>query len=116
MGSISLSAFARQIGMSPSNLSQLERGYIHPKRGLVVPSDDMLEKLAVGLDIPLSRLHALLGRLPDQPYQVFENPDAVQLAERFVRLPDYAKPALWDALQSLEALVERRESQETQNH
>ena len=109
LGLKSLREFARRVDVSPQHLSQLERGYVNPKRGLVVPSDEVLEKLAAGLDVPLSRLHALLGRLNDQPYPVFDDPKAVLLAERYSRLPGYARTLLLDVLADIEAMVRKQE-------
>lgn len=110
-GYSSARAFAAVIGVSPQHLSHIERGYVNPKRGLVVPSDDVLEKIATGASVPVSRLHALLGRMPDQPYPVFDDPASVEVAERYSRLPGYAKAHLTTVLGSLEELVRSREEQ-----
>lgn len=104
-GHQSLSAFARQLKLSPTYLSQVERGYVHPKQGLVVPSDEVLEKLSQALDLPISRLHGLLGRLPDVPFPAFEHPETLQLAEAYDRLPLYAQKIVQDALRTAEEVV-----------
>ena len=104
----SLRAFAARTGVSHQHLSQLERGYVNPKQGLVVPSDEVLEKLANGLDVPLSRLHVLLGRFPDKPYPAYDNPEAVDLAERYVRLPRYAQEMALGMFTVIEAMVTKQ--------
>lgn len=104
-GHQSLSAFARQLKLSPTYLSQVERGYVHPKQGLVVPSDEVLEKLSEALDVPISRLHGLLGRLPDVPFPAFQNAETVRLAEAYDRLPAYAQKIVQDALRTAEEVV-----------
>jgi len=53
----------------------------------------------------LSRLHALLGRLPDIPVPVFGNPEALRLAERFDRLPDAFQAAALEQFASVERLA-----------
>lgn len=50
-------------GIGFTYISNIERGYINPKRGPVVPSDEVLAALANGLEIDVSELHAQLGRL-----------------------------------------------------
>lgn len=108
LGMKSLRAFATQIGVSHQHLSQLERGYVSPKQGVVVPSDEVLEKLARGLDVPLSRLHVLLGRMPDHAYPAYDNPEAVDLAERYVRMLGYAQEMVRDMFTIIEAMIARQ--------
>ena len=101
-------SFAAAIGVSPQHLSHIERGYVNPKRGLIVPSDDVLDKIAGGADVPVSRLHAMLGRMPSQPFPALEDPDAADVAERYCRLPEYARKHLKAVLASVEGLVLER--------
>ena len=109
----SLRAFAARAGISHQHLSQLERGYVNPKQGMVVPSDEVLEKLARGLDVPLSRLHVLLGRFPDSPYPAYDNPEAVDLAERYTRMPGYAQEMVQGMFTIIEAAVARQSEEKT---
>jgi transcriptional regulator with XRE-family HTH domain len=104
-GEKSLRKFAKRIGVSPTHVSQLERAYSNPKQGITVPSDDVLEKIADGLNVPVSRMHLLLGRCEGSPYPALQDPEALDVAERFARLPDYARRHLHDVLTSLETLV-----------
>lgn len=104
----SLRAFAVSVGVSHQHLSQLERGYINPKQGVVVPSDEVLEKLSNGLGVPLSRLHVLLGRFPDDPYPAYDNPEAVDLAERYTRMPRYAQEMVQGMFTVIEAMIARQ--------
>lgn len=108
----SLRAFAARAGVSHQHLSQLERGYINPKQGMVVPSDEVLEKLASGLGIPLSRLHVLLGRFPDHPYSAYDEPEAVALAERYARMPRYAQETVLGIFTVIEAMIARQEEKQ----
>lgn len=108
----SLRAFAARAGVSHQHLSQLERGYINPKQGMVVPSDEVLEKLASGLGIPLSRLHVLLGRFPDHPYSAYDEPEAVALAERYARMPRYAQETVLGMFTVIEAMIARQEEKQ----
>jgi transcriptional regulator with XRE-family HTH domain len=105
LGLKSLRAFAVQIGVSHQHLSQLERGYVNPKQGIVIPSDEVLEKLASGLGVPLSRFHVLLGRFPSAPYPAYDNPEAVDLAERYIRLPGYAQEMVQGVFGIVEAMI-----------
>jgi len=75
----------------------------------VIPSDEVLEKLSKGLDIPLSRLHGLLGRTPDVPFPALEDPDALRLAERYSRLPQLEREAVLDLVSAIEQLVSKRD-------
>lgn len=108
LGMKSLRAFALSVDVSHQHLSQLERGYVNPKQGMVVPSDEVLEKLAKGLDVPLSRLHVLLGRFPDTPYPAYDDPEAVALAERYMRMPQYAQEMVQGMFTVIEAMIARQ--------
>lgn len=57
---------SKSLGYRPDTgyLSHIERAYKNPKRGWVVPGDDYLEAIAEALDIPVTRLHQILGRAP----------------------------------------------------
>ena len=103
----SLRAFAARVGVSHQHLSQLERGYINPKQGMVVPSDEVLEKLANGLGVPISRLHVLLGRFPDNPYPAYDDPETVDLAERYMRMPRYAQEMVKGMFTLIEAMISK---------
>ena len=97
-------------GVSRQFLSAIENGYTAPKRGFTVPSDETLEKLASTLDIPLSRLHALLGRFPDTPYPAYSDVETAIIAERYDRLPTVYKRIVRDALHTAEAMANETES------
>ncbi len=104
LGEPVLARFAKKIGVSRQHLSHLESAYVHPSRGPVLPSDEMLEKISKGYGVPLSRLHALLGRMPDAPIPVFKSPQALLIAERFDRLPEGFQGvalAFFDAIEAL---------------
>lgn len=103
MGKASLTKFAAEIGVSRQHLSHIENAYKHPRRGPVIPSDDVLVKIAEGYDLPVSRLHALLGRQPDEAVPTFRHPEALHLAERFDRLPAAAQSAVLSMVGALEA-------------
>jgi len=92
-------------GVSRQFLSAIENGYTAPKRGFTVPSDETLEKLASTLNIPLSRLHALLGRFPDTPYPAYSDTETAIIAERYDKLPAVYKRIVRDALQTAEAIA-----------
>jgi transcriptional regulator with XRE-family HTH domain len=107
LGETSLRKFGTNIGVSHQHLSHIENAYVHPKRGLVVPSDDVLKKMAAGYQVPLSRLHGLLGRLPDLPVPVFKHPEAQRLAERFDRLPKRLQETTLEVFASIERLAKQ---------
>jgi len=107
-GEHSIRAFAEKVGVSHQHLSQIERAYIAPNRGLVIPSDEVLEKLAKGLDIPLSRLHGYLGRTPDVPFPAYSDPETAQVAERFFNLPQIEREVVLDVLETIERMVAKR--------
>jgi len=62
-----LKELARRADLSHQRVN----AYVHPSRGPTMPSDDTLLRLAEVLRVPVSRYHALLGRLPDVPFQCF---------------------------------------------
>lgn len=47
--------------LSSQYLSQIERGYSHPKRGMVVPSDKLLDAVGAVLNWPRSEMDRLLA-------------------------------------------------------
>ncbi len=49
-------------GIGYSYVSNIERGYINPKRGPVTPSDDVLTQIAETLGVSAGKLHSVLGR------------------------------------------------------
>ena len=92
-------------GLSAQHVGQIENAYVNPKRGFFVPSDEVLEKLAVALDIPISRLHSLLGRFPDIPYPALSDPEAMEVAEAYSRHPHYCRVIVQDALRIAQNVV-----------
>lgn len=56
------SDLAQKVQLSVGYISNIEKGYVNPKRGPVVPSDDSLNALANALGVPVSRFHSELGR------------------------------------------------------
>jgi len=103
-GRRSLSKFATDIGVSRQHLSHIENAYVNPRRGPVVPSDEVLQKVSSGYGVPLSRLHALLGRTPDLPIPAFRNPEALHLAERFDALPERLQTVVLETFAAIERL------------
>ena len=97
-------------GISTQFLSQIEKAYVNKDRGLVIPSDDKIEKLSQALEIPLSRLHALLGRMPDQPLPIYKHPETVQIADDYDGLPSYARKIVRDALKTAKEVVAQIEN------
>ena len=79
-------------GLKPSYLSNIETGYINPTRGPVIPSDDVLLTIAKALDIPVSDLHAALGRVDTQPQELVYVPivHELEIAARSGNLDDEA--------------------------
>ena len=53
-------------GIGNNYISNIERGYVNPKRGPVTPSDDVMNALSKALGISASDLHAALGRVDDE--------------------------------------------------
>jgi transcriptional regulator with XRE-family HTH domain len=102
----------RLSGISRQFLSSIENAYSSPKRGFVLPSDQTLERLSETLDIPLSRLHALLGRFPDEPLTRYEDPESLVVADAYDRLPALCKRIVRDALQTAEAIAAELRAQE----
>lgn len=102
---------ARLAGVSISHVAQIEKAYVNPSRGFTVPSDDVLDKLAKALDSPVSRFHALLGRLPDQPFPVLDDPKAMHIAEEYQRLPAYGQMIVEEALRVAKRVSEMVEPQ-----
>ena len=91
----------RVTGISQQRLSQIETARIDPGRGVILPSDDKIERLAAALDVPVSRMHALLGRMPDQPFRVYANPETAQVAEEYDALPEWGRHVVRDMIASL---------------
>lgn len=61
-----VSTQVRRLGLrlSPQHLSNIENAYNHPGKEPSTPPDDLLRALSRVLEIPLSDLHASLGRIP----------------------------------------------------
>jgi len=97
----SVRALATAAGVSNQHLGQVINAYQHPKRGFTIPSDDMLERLAEVLSVPVSRFHALLGRFPDVPFPAFNHAEAVELAETYDRLSEYGRKIVQDTVRSV---------------
>lgn len=53
---------AGAVGLSVGYISNIEKGYVNPKRGPVVPSDDTIRAFAAALDVPVRRFHSALRR------------------------------------------------------
>ena len=53
--------------LSVGYISNLENGYINPKRGPVVPSDETIGALSLALDLPVGYFHEVLGRTGQEP-------------------------------------------------
>ena len=96
---------AQITGLSAQHVGQIENAYVNPKRGFFVPSDEVLEKLSIALDVPLSRLHTLLGRFPDLPFPALNDPEAMEVAEAYSRLPHYCRVIVQDALRIAQNVV-----------
>jgi len=114
----SVRALAMMADISNQHLSQIVNAYEHPKRGYTIPSDEVIEKIASALDVPPSRFHMLLGRFEDQPYPVFVNPEAVEVAEAYDKLSPYGRKVMRDLLRSLseaEHLLADEAPQDVQN-
>ena len=98
-------------GISTQFLSQIENAYVHPKRGYVVPSDELLERISRAIDMPLSRMHTIIGRFPEKPEMV--SPVAAEIAEEYDRLPEYAQQIVLDAVQTAKSVVAKVEQNYT---
>lgn len=61
---VSAKISARGKKLSAQYLSNLETAYTRPGKEPATPPDDLLNTLAQTLDIPISDLHAALGRVP----------------------------------------------------
>ncbi len=94
-------------GISTQFLSQIENAYVHPKRGYVVPSDELLERISKAIDMPLARMHTIIGRFPEVPEAV--SPIASEIAEEYDRLPEYAQQIILDAVQTAKSVVAKVE-------
>ena len=90
-----LRQLSEKSGVGYSYCSNIERGYVNPNRGPVTPSDDILFALAKTLDLPLSKIHATLGRLDDREPQDETRPQAELVLETIKKLlsepEDYLK-------------------------
>jgi len=88
-------------GISQQFLSQIETARVDKNRGVVVPSDDKLERLSEALDVPVSRLHALLGRMPDQPFRIYRHAETAEIADEYDALPEWGRQIVRDTIQSV---------------
>ena len=104
-GITSVAELARKSGISRQYLSALENGYVNPNplRKPVIPTDYMLGRLSTELDIPMSRLHSLLGRGTEGSDA--RSPEADSIAEDFDRLPSWAKEIVRSAVQAAKRVV-----------
>ena len=101
-----LRALATAAGVSYTRLVEIRQGYKSKIRNVTVPSDHILNQLAKTLNTPVSRFHAKLGRLPDEPYDGLNDPDVLDMAEAYRRLPDYGRKMLRTMLKIVEETVE----------
>lgn len=101
----SVAELARMSGISRQYLSALENGYVNPSRlrKPVTPTDYMLERLSKDLDIPMSRLHSLLGRGAESSDARSAEVDGV--AQDFDRLPEWAKEIVRAAVRAAKSIV-----------
>lgn len=101
----SVAELARTSGISRQYLSALENGYVNPNplRKPVTPTDYMLERLSKDLDIPMSRLHSLLGRGTEASDARSAEADGV--AQDFDRLPEWAKEIVRAAVRAAKSVV-----------
>ena len=101
----SVAALARQSGISRQYLSALENGYVNPNplRKPVIPTDYMLGHLSRELDIPMSRLHSLLGRSAEASDAHSAEADGV--AQDFDQLPEWAKEIVRSAIRAAKNVV-----------
>jgi len=97
-----LKELARRADLSHQRVSEIINAYVHPSRGPTMPSDDTLHRLAEALGVPVSRYHALLGRLPDVPFPVFQNPEAVEVAEIYDSLSPHLRAFLYKTVRNLQ--------------
>jgi len=91
----------RQTGISQQRLSQLESGRVDAGRRPSIPSDSSIEKLAAALDVPVARMHALLGRGVEQATHIFTCPETALMAEEYDALPDFARQIVRDVIESV---------------
>jgi transcriptional regulator with XRE-family HTH domain len=96
---------SRMSGMSKQRMGEIIKGYRHPTRGFTVPTDDALDRIAEALDMPVSRLHALLGRFPEVPFPAFEHADTVDVAEAYDRLPEFGRKLVRDVIRSVQEVA-----------
>ncbi|MDR3708124.1 MAG: helix-turn-helix transcriptional regulator [Capsulimonadaceae bacterium] len=109
-GITTLKELQRLTGISQQRLSQIETARVDKDRSPVVPGDDKIDKLAEALDVPISRMHALLGRMPDQPFRVYRNAETAQFAEEYDALPDWARAIVTDCISSVKRAAEVKEA------
>lgn len=65
-------AIGKTLPLTKSYLSNVERGYVNPRRGPVVPSDEALQAIARALGMPEMDLHKALGRVPENVVELDE--------------------------------------------
>lgn len=101
------SDLAQKVRLSVGYISNIEKGYVNPKRGPVVPSDVTLQSFAVALEIPVRRLHSALGRDLDNPNELVcdLDPEALALAEGYSGLPPLARRIVDSAYKSASELA-----------
>ena len=58
--------------------------------------------LAAALDVPvISRVQALLGRMPNLPFRANANPETAEMAEEFDQLSNWARQIVKDVIESV---------------
>jgi transcriptional regulator with XRE-family HTH domain len=99
----SLKELSEKSGVGYSYASNIERGYVNPKRGPVTPSDDVLFALAKTLRMPISKLHGSLGRTDPADYEF--GPIETIILERGYSADELTEEGRDQLRRSLDALI-----------
>jgi transcriptional regulator with XRE-family HTH domain len=91
---------AKRTGLTTGYISNLEQGYVNPKRGPVVPSDDSLRAFSEALELPLEKMHAALGRVRDHDL----DPEVRGFVEFYEGAPPEDKESLKKSLRLVRSL------------
>jgi transcriptional regulator with XRE-family HTH domain len=109
---LNLKDFHLKSGVGYSYLSNIERGYVNPKRGPVVPSDEILATIAEALHISVSRLHSALGRDLDDTDRLRGDPLGTIMKEAGYNSDLLGEDDLRQLRQNVDAVVIGRMEQE----